>query len=608
MKTILDEVNNQLDDYRSKKIEIVDGLMYSQYDTIKTIEYFSNDKYESGQKDDYGRDKPFYNINKFRVNVATRATDFDTKNIELVAENTSSYTKSWIMSREVDEWMKEHKFGKTMNRAGFIRAKYGGAVLKKIEKNGELDIEVLSWKNTFNDQVDIDGGMIGEIHYMSPVKLSKMKDTWDGLAEHWDDLMKLAKTDDTGNKDDYSDERVVVYEIEGEMPKHYIDETADDDEYSLQLHYVAGDSKGAIYILHSQEIKESRYKYIPWMNIDGRSLGIGVVEEGIEAQVWTNDAVQMERDMMSFASKIFYQTNDETLEDNAMVEMDNGHIIKLADDGYFKQVNTVPTSFPELSSMVEKWDKQYERTSSTFNAVTGETMPSGTPFRQTAILNQEASSLFSYRREEMGLFYEEVFEQWIIPHLSKKINREHILSSEFTQEQLKTIDTSFSRNRANQWAIEQVLDNKIVTQEKYENAQRMFQSVIAETKDQRFLKIPKDYFKDIAARISIITTGEQRNKAQMFESLANIINVISNSYDPNTQQFTILNNPTLAKLFSKVIEMADVGISPAELGLTNREESSGSTGGPVDEQNALQNLSEQIQNQEQGQETELTTV
>src|SRR3569833_353006 len=37
----------------------------------------------SGNKDSLGREKPFFNICKFRVNVATRATDLDTKDVQI---------------------------------------------------------------------------------------------------------------------------------------------------------------------------------------------------------------------------------------------------------------------------------------------------------------------------------------------------------------------------------------------------------------------------------------------------------------------------------------------------------------------------------------------
>jgi hypothetical protein len=52
--------------------QIADGYEYSQYQTLRTIELYRNSKFETGNKDSLKREKPFYNICKFRVNVTTR--------------------------------------------------------------------------------------------------------------------------------------------------------------------------------------------------------------------------------------------------------------------------------------------------------------------------------------------------------------------------------------------------------------------------------------------------------------------------------------------------------------------------------------------------------
>jgi hypothetical protein len=73
VSTIYEFVKEQRDNYRSLTIEIADGYEFSQYQTLQAIDLYHNSKFETGNKDSLGRKKPFYNITKFRVNVATRA-------------------------------------------------------------------------------------------------------------------------------------------------------------------------------------------------------------------------------------------------------------------------------------------------------------------------------------------------------------------------------------------------------------------------------------------------------------------------------------------------------------------------------------------------------
>ena len=42
-------------------IDIVDGLKFRQRDLIKTIEFFTNSKYQTGQSDEMG-EKPYFNV------------------------------------------------------------------------------------------------------------------------------------------------------------------------------------------------------------------------------------------------------------------------------------------------------------------------------------------------------------------------------------------------------------------------------------------------------------------------------------------------------------------------------------------------------------------
>jgi hypothetical protein len=94
VQTIFDFVKEQRTNYRSRTIEIADGYEYSQYLTLRTIELYHNSKFTTGNTDSLKREKPFYNICKFRVNVATRATEIDTKDVTVSSESADGYACS----------------------------------------------------------------------------------------------------------------------------------------------------------------------------------------------------------------------------------------------------------------------------------------------------------------------------------------------------------------------------------------------------------------------------------------------------------------------------------------------------------------------------------
>src|SRR5690554_2624833 len=117
------ELTSFIDSYHEDSVDIMDSLSFSQYETLKTIEYYSNSRYLDGQRDHLGREKPFYNISKFRVNVAVRATDLDIKDFQLDSDQNNDQVITMLAQKELYLWMKEAHFGKVLNDFGVTRAK-----------------------------------------------------------------------------------------------------------------------------------------------------------------------------------------------------------------------------------------------------------------------------------------------------------------------------------------------------------------------------------------------------------------------------------------------------------------------------------------------------
>jgi hypothetical protein len=560
---ILKEIAQIKDNYEGGTIDIIDGLPYSQYETLRKIEFYTNSRYLNGNTDLRNRIKPFYNIINFRINVAVRATDFDTKDFDVYSENPKHYIKSMMFKKEMRNWMRRTNFAAVLNEFGQIRPKYGGAVVKRVKKDGELYVQIPEWKNLITDPVDIEGGVIAERHYMSPVQIEKKRSVWGHLEDEWESIEKVFKKQHGKN---YSTaDRVCVLEVEGEFPEYYLGNTESDD-YCLQRHYILLDQDDSpTAVLHSEKKTQRDYRYLPWQKSSGRALGIGVAEDGFEAQYAVNDALLKEMDIMEIAARTTFWTDSNTIENNLLEDLQTGDILKVKPGETMQVLNTTPTSLPQLDNIREKWDTQYSRATSTFEAVTGETMPSGTPFRAIAIQNQESTALFAYRMEEAGIFWRKIFSEWIVPHLKAKLTREHILSSDFDIDELQTIDEALSTDAANKKVIERAIQGKVTDKEEYEQLLEAEKELLRTNKATRFINIPKDYFKDLEAQVDINITGEQINKGAMFESINNLMVTVSNSFNPQTGTFGVLEDPVLSKMFARAVEMANIGISPAEL-------------------------------------------
>ncbi len=545
-------VKDKMELWERGSVQITEGLTFNAHQTIKKVIYYSESKYESGQKDRRGKLKPFFNIVNFRVNVATRATDLDTKDIQIVADEPQFMPMSFLLQKEVYNWMKDVNFAKTLNEMGQTRAKFGGVLVKKCmeQEEGEeeeLELEVVDWRNVIVDPSNPDD-MVIEKHYLTENELAEKEGVWEGVREAIDVVRKSAE------------KKLEVFEVTAELPESYAPEGGDDYTYRIQKFFLYNKTKsGKAVILYHEFLDEFPYKYLAWEKINGR-LGRGIVEDGFEAQQWTNDAVIKEKEAMELGSKVIFKSTDPSIQNNILSEVENGQIIKIAPNTDLAIANTITNNLPEFRALIQSWDSQLEKTTSTFNAVTGETMPSGTAYRTTAILNQEATSMFDYRREEMGIFLVEIFTDWIIPYLLKKFNKAHILAAEFTPEELKAIDDSFSNYNATMKMKESILSGKPVYAEDYAQLVQETKDLLMKSKDKRFLDIPKGQYKNWKPKVTILTTGEQKNKAVILESLNNVLMTAAKAPQ-------VLTDPTLSKVFAKILEVSGLGISPISLGM-----------------------------------------
>lgn len=552
-------------------IQIVEGLHFKQKDVIKTTEFYSNSRYLNGQKDELGRDKPFYNILNAMCDVENAAKDIDTKDISATSDDSEHYTESFLLSKDIEEWMKKTNFAKTLNDMRDIHTRYGSLLVKKcIEENDdgekELKITFPEWKNVFTDQVDIPGGAIVECHYMTPREIL-------GKTE-WENTREVVKQ--VGKE--YS-KRIKIYELRGEFPRSWVKEldgrkVSEKDEYdfSYQLYYLAGapvekdkqnesyGGLGNLIPLYWEDDTEEVYKFLARKPKAGRGFGVGVFEEGEEAQVWTNDTVLKQFRAMEYTTKNVSQTATKKLKGrNLLTEVDDGQILEHEPNNPITPINLLPSGgLQQYQQLIIQWYTQLEKTTSAYAAQRGETPPSGTPFRLQATVLQQSSSVFKNLKQELGIFITELFEDWIMPFLAKQFNAEHILAHNYSLDELKEIDKNFSSYYANDSIKRAVLSGKIVSPEDYETFKKAGDEFIKQTKNTRFLQIPKDYYKKFKAKITVNVTGEQQNKASVLESLTNIMTVYA-------QNPAIAQDPVLMQIFLRIVELSGAGISPVAL-------------------------------------------
>lgn len=161
------------------------------------------------------------------------------------------------------------------------------------------------------------------------------------------------------------------------------------------------------------------------MKADGRTLGVGVVEDMFQPQIWNNYSVYKMKAQLDIASTTIYQTSDGNLSArNVLTNLQNGDFIIHAANQPITPVNVAPRGFERFKTLSDMWGKAAQDITSTPDAIAGNTMPSGTAFRQVAMLNTETHSYFDYITECKGNYLELLYREYILPYEQRQLDSE----------------------------------------------------------------------------------------------------------------------------------------------------------------------------------------
>ena len=582
-ETIFTKVRQNINNYINGKTTISKYVEWSLYDTIEQIDAYINSKHISGETDHLGREKPFFNIVTAATNIWYRATDIDRKDIRLKTKRMSDILLTFIANIHLQDFMNKSNFGQFLNNWGRSLSKYGSSIIKFVERDGELYASVIPWNRLIVDSVNFDSDITIEKLYLSPSQLRRNKSYDKKMVEALIDAQSTRKTQDgvaIDNKSNY----IEIYEIHGEMPLSWLtDNEEDDDEYVQQMQvisFVACEEEGKEvnkdFTLF--KAKESKHPYMITHLIeeDGRILGIGAVEHLFQAQWMTNHSQKLIKDQLDLASKLVFQTSDPNfVGQNILTAIETGDILTHSPNQSLTQIANNSHDITSLQNFATVWNNQGKEITSTPDAISGATMPSGTAYRQVAVLNQEAHSLFEIMVENKSLALEQMLREFILPFIKKKMDTSEEISTSINSLGLYQIDKMYIDNQVakigNDLKKQTILSGKIFEGFNPEDIKSKLQDNLTSQGENRYF-VPsdvsdttwKELLNDFEWIPEVQISNENSNKEVIMTTLTTVLQTIANRQG---QPFS----PQEQLLFNKILEETGV-VSSIELNSMPKEQ------------------------------------
>ena len=562
---IFELVREERKEFLDNDIEIVDGCHFNQYKTIQKIH-----KYYSGHYDgsDYEvvngitRKKIFHNINKWRCMVSTKMIDVDTSQIKLIPKEPDYDWPTFLLEKDLGAWLQKSRFGKLLNKISSNLPRYGSVVLRKTKDGADI----VDLRNFFIEQSaeSCSASRFNIIkHNLTCSQLRKKRGVWDNVdfaIDNFRSSVKKSYVDGQEIKEAVNTPYVEVYERWGEVPKSFLtDKEKDSNDYVYSWMIVAGvdniqtneDGKkigenGVV--LFRKEIKEEEdlpLIDIHYNKVEGRWLGVGVVEDTFEQQRIVNKVKNYEDKAMELSSLLLLTTPDDTVVSNVLTDLENGDLIQ-SQQG-INRIDNRNLASGEFSKVSQEYETSADRATFSYDVVRGEGAPATATLGSVQLQAQQAASVYDFIRENIGLGLEQFFEDLVIPGLIKEKSDKHYLlltggEPEVQKIREKMVDVALRERGVEK--IEAADKQKMVDDLKREN------KIWVEVEKNYYDKVKEGY------GVKIVVTGEGVNIQSDLTNLNYVIELVSKNP-------TMLANPVLKRLLFKM--MAKTGMNISEL-------------------------------------------
>lgn len=493
MKTVAKDIITEMMNYQSRAVTIVPGFLFNQYQTINTNFFYYNSKFESGDTDEDGDRKYFFNITKNPCKIFSKSVDFDTKNIKLLTTGGGDPMKTWFMERDLKFWMRDKQFGKFLNRIFYELPIFGSVVIKILDGQPYF----VDLRNFMVEQSadDLDStNYIIELHHYTVMDFKKV-----AKQMKWpDSKVKETIARFRENKDK---SHITVWERYGEIEN-------DDGTYSWQRTFIA-DVEWSLYDLNRNLIGTERgimlssedwdghpYWEFHAEKMRGRWLGIGVVEALYEPQIRQNELANLQAKASYFAALRIFQTRDAAINRNMLTDVKNGEV--LSADSIIEPVDMADRNLSYFNEETNKWSKNTSDLTIAF-------APIGHSVIAIQVALDQVVSYFEQIQENIALDIKEMIYEAIIPSFQKESFAEHTVR--LVGQDLDAFIELVKNDLTMKEVIRQITLGNFPTGQDRD----MITTAIGETIKQgkeKIITIPKDFYKDIKFDVDIDITGE----------------------------------------------------------------------------------------------------
>lgn len=407
------------------------GYYYSQRLTLEAVDLACASKFRKGNKDAEGKTKTYLNIVNFHADVSINQVGVNASNYILEPVGDSDTWPVFFMDKKFKEYCDEESYDDIIDELTDDYCRKGTCVVKKVKGSVER-VPLRTLRNSIRAKTLEDAARNGGyVIIENEMSFSKMKKypKWktEGLSKtkihnifEQMSLIPRAKLNEFKNievKDSDWEDYICCYQVLAPELDSFDKSKKDEDAGGKALFI-----EEILDLPGEFPLEESHYK-----KIDGRWLGEGEVEKQLQNQISRNLTANLRRRSLMWAAKKIFQSTDDDVAKNLLMEVKDGEVLRVKNNGALTQVNAQSQHLGDFTADENSTKENSQQISFSFEAASGESFASGTPFRLGAILENAVSKYFKRKQDTFSNFLKRSFFSQLVPIFKDEISDEHEL-------------------------------------------------------------------------------------------------------------------------------------------------------------------------------------
>lgn len=527
------------------------GYYHSQKHLLEAIDLASASKYKHGIYDDEGQRKTFLNIVNFYRDVMKMKIKISVVNYIFEPLSLDFSWIVWLFDRTFKVWAVMNDYDDQIDELGHDLSTYGTTVVKRLSDCTER-VPLRTLRNTQTAKslkhAALYGGYViieNEFHFnqmteypdwnVSNLSKNGTYCTYEryalipsGLLDIWDTATSQEISRYTPSEDEEMVCAMAIIILEGagtgaEAQKLVFLEKIDEDTFTLEE-------------CHAERV-------------DGRWMGKGEIEKQLENQIARNlNANMRQRGILWATKKLFYST-DEDVQDNLVMEVRDGQVLKVRQGGQIAPLNTSSQHTGEIDNDDKAWQENSRQNAFAFEVATGEAMPSGTPFRLGVVLQQAVADHFTGVRKTFANFLVRVYFAQLIPIFKQEYRDEHDAIVSLGESDIENMKDDIITYHTNLRTFNAVMQNK------RPDPDAIRQEVTAE--------LTRNAYAFISVPAGAYDRAESYMKLNLVDDISPDISDLTSLYESMTQKNDPRAEGVLKMIFAKKGKSLDATLGPA---------------------------------------------